>query len=404
MDLKKSQSLDMRYACIHGFYWMTCCSMIGYASVFLLNKGFSNSVIGIVLALSNILAVVGQPAVASYMDKATKLTLRMMVSFVLVAIIVLSAVLLMVGNTSMLMLVLVVVVFTLMLTLQPFINSLTFVFEKQGIHINFGLARGIGSVAYAVISLILGNVVKTVSPNILPYFYIGLSMCMLAFVFTFYLPGHKNDLDHEEVKNETGEKISLMSFVKKYKSFMIMLIATVLLFVDHSIINNFFIQVVNHIGGTASDMGNAIFLAAVLELPTMALFMKIQTKIGCHKMMLIAAIFFSVKHVLTYFAVNMFMIYAAQVIQMFAYAVFIPASVYYISQLVESSDLVKGQALMTGAMTLAGVFSSLVGGILLDELGVSHVLLIGAIISVLGTVCMFFGVENVDQKKNEISQ
>lgn len=394
----ENKSLDIRYACIHGFYWMICCAMTGYASVFLLDKGFNNAMIGIVLSVSNILAVVGQPAVASYMDKATKLTLRMLVSLILVAIIVLSLVLSFISNTSPLLLLLVIIVFTLMLTMQPFINSLTFAFEKQGIHINFGLARGIGSVAYAVISLILGNIVAVFSPHILPYFYVGLSMCALAFVYTFYLPGHKDEIVHEK-RQEEHVQLSMKQFVQKYKTFMFLLVATVFLFFDHSIINNFFIQVVNHIGGNSADMGNAIFLAAVLELPTMALFTKIQKKVGCRQMMMVSAVFFSVKHILTYFAANMFMIYVAQVMQMLAYAVFIPASVYYVSQLVDAHDMNKGQALVTGAMTLASVFASLAGGVLLDALGVSKVLMIGAIVSVMGTVFMFMSVEDVDKKE-----
>ena len=392
----ENKSLDIRYACIHGFYWMLCCSMIGYASVFLLDKGFTNTTIGTVLAISNILAVFGQPAVASYMDKTSKLSLRMLISLILVVIIALSLVLCFLTGASMVMVVLTIVAFTLMLTLQPFINSLTFAFEKNGIHINFGLARGIGSVAYAVMSLILGNLVAAFSPELLPFFYVGLSLCALFFVYTFFLPGHKDEIVHQEKETE-HDQLSMGQFIKKYKTFMLLLVATVLLFFDHSVINNFFIQVVNHINVNSADMGNAIFLAAVLELPTMALFTKFQQKIGCKNMMLISAVFFSVKHVLTYFAVNMFMIYVAQVMQMLAYAVFIPASVYYVSQLVEEHDMNKGQALVTGAMTLASVFASLAGGVLLDALGVSKVLMIGAIISVLGTICMFISVEDVDQ-------
>ncbi|WP_028044142.1 MFS transporter [Candidatus Stoquefichus massiliensis] len=397
----KNKSLDIRYACIHGFYWMICCAMIGYASVFLLDKGFDNTTIGIVLSISNILAVFGQPAVASYMDKTSKLSLRMLISIILVAIIVLSLLLSFISGASIIMVVLTIVVFTLMLILQPFINSLTFAFEKHGIHINFGLARGIGSVAYAVMSLILGNVVAIFSPELLPFFYVGLSLCALLFVYTFYLPGGKDEIVHEE-KQEVHDQLSMGQFVKKYKTFMFLLVATVFLFFDHSVINNFFIQVVNHIGGNSADMGNAIFLAALLELPTMALFTKFQKKIGCRRMMIISAVFFSVKHVLTYFAVNMFMIYVAQVMQMLAYAVFIPASVYYVSQLVDEHDMNKGQALVTGAMTLASVFASLAGGVLLDALGVSKVLMIGAIVSIIGTVFMFMSVEDVDKEKKQV--
>lgn len=397
----KNKSLDIRYACIHGFYWMICCAMIGYASVFLLDKGFDNTTIGIVLSISNILAVFGQPAVASYMDKTSKLSLRMLISIILVAIIVLSLVLSFISGASIVMVVLTIVVFTLMLILQPFINSLTFAFEKHGIQINFGLARGIGSVAYAVMSLILGNVVAIFSPELLPFFYVGLSLCALMFVYTFYLPGGKDEIIHEE-KQEAQDQLSMGQFIKKYKTFMFLLVATVFLFFDHSVINNFFIQVVNHIGGNSADMGNAIFLAALLELPTMALFTKFQKKIGCRRMMIISAIFFSVKHVLTYFAVNMFMIYIAQVMQMLAYAVFIPASVYYVSQLVDAHDMNKGQALVTGAMTLASVFASLAGGVLLDALGVSKVLMIGAIVSIIGTVFMFMSVEDVDKEETQV--
>jgi len=387
----ENKSLDIRYACIHGFYWMVCCAMTGYASVFLLDKGCSNSTIGIVLSLSNILAVFGQPIIASYMDKTNKLSLRMLVSFGLIGIIALSLIICFLNQASFIMIALVVLVFTIMLTLQPFINSLTFVFEKHGIHINFGLARGIGSVAYAVISLLLGNVVAVLSPGVLPFFYVGLSLCALGFVYTFYLPNGKDEVVHEQ--KEDTKQLTITEFIKKYKKFMFMLVATILLFFDHTLINSFFIQVVNHIGGNSADMGNAIFLAAVLELPTMALFAKLQKKISCRYMMYISAIFFSLKHVLTYFATNMIMIYIAQFMQMFAYAVFIPASVYYVSQIVEKDDLVKGQALVTGAMTLSGVFASMAGGVLLDALGVSTVLLIGAIVSILGTVCMFFSVE-----------
>lgn len=403
MEKIKSKSLDIRYACIHGFYWMICCSMIGYASVFLLDKGFSNAIIGVVLSVSNILAVVGQPVLATYMDKTTKLSLRMLISFMLVGIIVLSSLLVFIGGTSALMIGLVIIVFTLMLVIQPFINSLTFAFEKQGVNINFGLARGLGSVAYAVISLLLGNIVNQYSPEVLPFFYVGLSLCLLGFIYTFYLPNDKKEKLKEPVKTvkPVQEKVSMIDFFKKYRKFMVLLAATVLLFFDHSLINNFFIQVIKQIGGNPSDMGNAIFLAAMLELPTMALFAKFRSRIGCKKMLLISAVFFSAKHILTYFAINMVMIYMAQILQMFAYAIFIPATVYYIGQLVDEHDLVKGQALMTGAMTLSSVFASLAGGVLLDSLGVTTVLLIGAIISVLGTLLVFASVEDVDHKMKE---
>ena len=57
MFMKKNRSLNLKYAGSQIFYFAAFAAMMGYASVFLLDKGCSNSQIGIALALSSIIAV-----------------------------------------------------------------------------------------------------------------------------------------------------------------------------------------------------------------------------------------------------------------------------------------------------------------------------------------------------------
>ena len=133
----------------------------------------------------------------------------------------------------------------------------------------------------------------------------------------------------------------------------------------------------------------------MLELPTMALFSKLSEKINCGTLIKFSIIMFVAKHTITYFATNMIMIYIAQILQMFAYALFIPASVYYVNQKVAVADRVKGQSLVTMSMTLSGVFASFCGGILLDAIGVHEVLLVSAILSVVGAIIVCATTENV---------
>jgi PPP family 3-phenylpropionic acid transporter len=395
--MKKSRSLDIRYAAIQAIYLMFFCAAIGYASVYLLDSGFNNATIGIVLALSNMLAVILQPMLASYIDKSTKIRLTQLVSGIIILLLLLSIVVMLVSSIKIALLVSVIILFTGLTTLMPFINTLSFAFEQRGYVINFGLARGIGSAAYAVASLVLGNVIEAYDSSIIPFFYIGLSIILWYSVFSFKTP--KDAVIIEKEKEEpVKEQVSLWQFAKKYYKLMILLLGFMFVYFDHVVINNFFIQVVKNVGGTSGDMGNAIFLAALLELPTMALFAKLCKKIDCGKLIIVSAIFFSVKHVLTLFATNMMMLYVAQSFQALAYALFIPASVYYVSKLVERSDLNKGQAMVTGAMTLSGVFGSLLGGILLDIVGANNMLFIGAIISVIGTIVMCLSTQKVDNK------
>lgn len=52
--------VNLEYKALHGFYWMLYCLTTGYTTVLLLSHGFSSSVIGVIAAVSSILAAVGQ--------------------------------------------------------------------------------------------------------------------------------------------------------------------------------------------------------------------------------------------------------------------------------------------------------------------------------------------------------
>ena len=397
--MDRVKSLNIKYVAGQIFYFATFASMMGYASVYLLYKGFSNSTIGILLSLCNILAVFMQPTLASFADRHQNIEIRKIVTSVVAIAIVLSAILLVIPSNQAIIFILIVSIFSLMTTIMPLMNTLAFVFEKYGISINYGLARGLGSVAYAVASMVLGHAVEAFSPDLLPVCYVVFNLLLFIVVHGYVLP--KNEQievtvekteEHEEV---TASKDSLWDFAKKYKKFIIFLLGFAFVYLAHTIINNFFIQIITNVGGTSSDMGNAVFLAAMLELPTMAYFTKLSKKVNCGTLIKISIILFLAKHVITFLATDMVMIYLAQAFQMGAYALFIPASVYYVNCKFESQDMVKGQSSVTTAMTVAGVFGNLVGGILLDAVGVGEVLLIGAVVSLVGAAIVVMTVEKV---------
>ena len=67
--------LNFTYGAVQGFYWMYFASIISFASVFLLDRAYSNSQIGFILAFSSILAVLFQPILADIADRSKKLSL-----------------------------------------------------------------------------------------------------------------------------------------------------------------------------------------------------------------------------------------------------------------------------------------------------------------------------------------
>ena len=158
--MKKILALDIKYSAIQALYFGSFCALMGYASVYLLNKGFSNSVIGIVLAFISAIAVFAQPTVASFADKNKHIELRKIIAVMLLVIIVLSVSMLFLGKGSIILICAFIGISTCMQTMTPLLNSMAFMFEKHGIAINFGLGRGIGSAAYALVSLALGHLLE----------------------------------------------------------------------------------------------------------------------------------------------------------------------------------------------------------------------------------------------------
>ena len=114
--------------------------------------------------------------------------------------------------------------------------------------------------------------------------------------------------------------------------------------------------------------------------------------------MCIATVFYSFKHILVAFCPNMYVFYFIMVLQMLSYAILLPGGVYLANEIVSAEDRNKGQAVIAAASTVGGLLASLIGGQLFTFMSVTAVMILGAAITVLGTVLMFVGVGTL--KKN----
>ena len=157
---------------LHGFYQASYSLTIGYASVYLLAQGYSDAIIGIILAVANGAAAILQPALGTLLDKKKSVSVQIVSLVMLLIMILLSCCLI----TSMDLLpraICIVLIFTLEFSLQPMVNALCFILEHSGIRLNFGLSRGIGSISYAIASVIIGRLVSVYSESLLPVFYVA---------------------------------------------------------------------------------------------------------------------------------------------------------------------------------------------------------------------------------------
>lgn len=392
--MRKILALDIKFSAMQFFFFASFGALMGYASVYLLSRGISTSVIGVALASTSAIAFVCQPFMASFADKNKQIELRYIICAALLISIAMAVVLMMAPNASMFLVCMFVAIGTLLSTIMPLVTTLAFQFEKYGIAINFGVARGVGSAAYAIIAYVVGQLVEMFDAGVVPIVFIAFNLVLTFVVYTFVLP---KNVSREEVKKEEKQEqsqvkndLSFVQFMTRYKKLTTFVFGTVFIFFAHTIINNYMILVIEPVGGTEAAMGTAVSLAAMLELPAMFFFDQLREKFSLSKLLKLSAIMFVVKHTLTAIAPSMFVIYIAQATQMLAYAILCPASVYLVNEMVDSSDLTKGQSLVTMGQSLSGIIANLIGGVLIENIGVTPVLYMGAVVTVLGSAIIIY--------------
>ena len=408
-----------RYAALQGEFWMSFCVIFSFASVYLLKKGFTSSEVGVLIAVAGTLSAILQPIVGDVVDRSKRISLHMAILFFSFFIIVAAVLLYCFDLQFWLTALLYGVMVAVLQVVTPLVNAIGMYYINRGVAINFGIARGIGSLSYALISLAVGNLVERYQEPVIPLLVIIIYLCIIVSTVTFRFKlapkfADVKDIEaeiEEEIKedslpqrdipyvNDSGHEMSESSFFKKYPKFMTLLVGLTLLFVSHNMLNNFIFQIVQYHGAGSVEMGNVAGLAAALELPTMFLFTYYLKIVSAGNLLKVSGVFFTLKALMTYLATGMGMIYAAQFMQMFGFALFVVASVYYVNEKIAEQDKVKGQSYMTMTNTAGSVGGSLIAGWLIDSLGVPTMLLVSVLAGLLGAVLVIISAQGSRGKK-----
>ena len=136
--------LNLDYALIQGAYWGFYIVTGIFVSVYMLGKGYSNTSIGIVIALGNILSVFVQTILANITDRAEKINDISVIKILLVVLFVLTGGVLLIGTKSLLLTVVYTVLIVVHTALHPFVNALSFTLSEGGDHVSFGIGRSMG--------------------------------------------------------------------------------------------------------------------------------------------------------------------------------------------------------------------------------------------------------------------
>lgn len=368
------------YALIQGLYWAIFCLMVGFASVFLLDRGFTNAQIGLILGLSYLLSAILQPLVGSvFSRRGVRLNVGVACAYIPVAALSLAVLLLPLGPVPLA--VMLVTAFTIQSMMQPSVNALHQCFETDGERVNFGLARGVGSAAYALSSYVMGRLLTRFSPSILPGIYGAAVAAMIVALLCAKTaaPAGRGGADGGA---------SYAKILRSCPSLALFLVGVGCMFLTYSFIDSFLVQIILSVGGASSDLGTAITLSAMTELPAMVLFARFSRRGNGVRLFMISIWFWLAKDILTLIAPNPQTLFVVQLLNFASCAVYVPGMMDYMRHVLPESQLLRGATLAGTATTLGSLLATILGGWLMDSVGVRRALLIVQFFAAVGALLL----------------
>ena len=382
--MKEKKNLTINYIFVQIGMWAMYAPLMGYTSVFLLAKKFSNTEVGIISGLSCIISAILQAMISSYADKEKSKSVKALIMIAGLQV-VLAGILLVIGNNFFLAAGIIFgALIAIMQLMVPLTNSLAMEMMNQGKNINYGMARGTASMAYAILVNSMGVFVKGNDLSIVPIATMLSASVLLAGTMLFPFKKAERIVDYE-----TNNISPARPFLTKYPKVTLFLAGAICAYVGHNLINTFLYQIVVLKGGTHMNMGVCLALAAVFEIPVMFGFAFLVARRDSSTWVRVGSIGIMLKIIFTLIVPNVISLYVVQVLQLFGFATFVVATVYYANQVVEECDRVKGQAYMTMSNTLGIVVASLLGGALIDICGTNGMMIIGSVIAIIGSILIF---------------
>ncbi|MDI6413806.1 MFS transporter [Solobacterium moorei] len=391
--MDNTKQLNIEYFSLQSLFWMTYCMVVGFSVTYLLSCGYSNSEAGYILASANICALILQPFLADLADHSKKINAMTILLISIAIIFVCSIGLFFISIRSAVLTLIYVVMITLANAVIAFLTSVQFLMDTSKSKINFGLCRAGGSLCFAILSALMGIIIERIGMKSIPTALFIITLLIIALCMC--ITRHRiNDKQTTGSALEKRQSSSLFVFFRENPKFMILSVAMLFIYYAHAFITNFTISIVRNVGGNHREMGYLIAFMALMELPGMIGFKEISRRFKVSSLLLFSMIMFSVKAIIVWLSPSLITLTFGFALQVVSFALYIPASVQYANIIIDEKDTVKAQMMFNFMQAGGAVFSSIIGGWLIDFSGISHALLVGAILSCIGTMIAFMGIQN----------
>lgn len=261
-------------------------------------------------------------------------------------------------------------------------------------YIDYGKNRSGGSVGYSVTSALAGVLIARFGYDLL--FLLHVILFAVVIVIVLFIPGVPCGNARKQKKGEEGqqprpdqeESLSFGGIIKvllRNQKYMVFLLSTFCFYMALKAWCTYIPYKIIELGGADKELGYAIALAAVGEIPILFIMNRCVQRFRLSFIYITATLCLFARGLLMLTAQSMSMVMLSELLEAFTYAFFIAVSLEMINRIVP-------RAIRTTAVTvevavtngLSGIIGTFIGGILVDRFGVDMMSLVMCVMSALG--------------------
>lgn len=360
---------------------------IPFLPVFLKEQGFTTSEVGLVIGAGGFITIIAQPLWGMISDK-TKTLRKVMLLLILLAAV--CGFILFNMESFWLLVFTAMLVYFFLMPLDPLTESLNYTMtEASGT--SYGSVRTYGALGYAVLSLIVGYVMKWFGMNSVSILFVFLGI--VCFIIMWKLPDAP-----------TSSRPVTIDGLKKVLTNKQMILFLLLIFASSipARMNDTFLGIhINNLGGDTSLVGVAFFISAASEIIVFAL-SYLWLRQGKELLIITIAIFFyALRFFLSGLVEDPVLLAIIQILQMFTFPIYYTAAIQYLYQIVPREWRATGQTVLALLFFgISGIISSSLGGFLYHVFG-GHIFYYT--IAAISFTAGVFGISLLLQQKKKTS-
>jgi len=343
-----------------------------YLNLFLSEKGFNNTQIGLTVSLSTLALLVAQPFWGLVSDKA-RYKNTILIILILGSIFISYLFPRVHGHWILVLMVTLNAVFYY--PIMPLSDNLALEYLNNK-KWNFGQVRAGGTLGFSLTVIAAGFLINDQYTRI---FYYVIFTLLITLVISFTLPrvhGHRRGLDRAPIK-----------MIFKNQTLVCLLFYYLAFSLGTSLFFSFYPIYYISIGGKSSFIGIMLFFTAMSELPFFFFADKLIKKFGVYPMILAAGVFTSIRWFLFYVSANPVFILSASLLHGVGFVTISYTIATHINTNVPKELRATGQTMV--ALILAffsRILFGYIGGILCDRFGVVPMLLAASIMTIAATI------------------